>query len=200
MDLAFGGSFNKPLEGNLASSDGPPDFSSRKGKGEVYEFESTGDVPILVTNFLGGNFRNVISAEYTQRGVHVEMTGDHHDGMGFSVGADPIAEMFSGDLVLNVEVKAVKWVSASATSQERTNGTDPSALRVKRALRALRYATCSLPVRKTLKSERVISTESRLSGNLGHLPIVRKDDLLRGMDETWLGVGRRVEDFARILV
>lgn len=115
VDLAFCRCFNEPLEGNLASSDGPPDFCSRKGKREVNELEGAGDIPILVTDFLGGDRGNVISAEHTQRGVHVEMTCDHHDWMGFSVGADPITEMLSGNLVLDVKVKAVGRVSVSAT-------------------------------------------------------------------------------------
>ena len=108
MDLAFGGGFNEPLEGNLTSLNCPPDLCSREGEREVYELKGASDIPILVANLLRGDLGNVISAEYTQRGVHVEMTGDHHDGMGFSVGGEPITEVLSGNLVLNVKVKAVK--------------------------------------------------------------------------------------------
>ena len=105
MDLAIGSSFNKPLEGNLTSLDSPPDFGSRYGKREVDELKGTGDVPIFVANFLGGSFGDMVSAKHTQGGVHVEMTGDHHDGMRFAIRADPVAEMLAGDLVLNVKVK-----------------------------------------------------------------------------------------------
>jgi len=70
---------------------------------------------------------------------------------------------------------------------------------VKRRLSALRYATCSFPVRNTLKV-RVIRTEGTRWKNQGHLPVIREDDLLGGMNETGLGVGGRVEDFVGILI
>jgi len=70
---------------------------------------------------------------------------------------------------------------------------------VKRTLSALRYATCSFPVRNTLKV-RVIRTEGAWRENQGHLPVIREDDLLGGMNKTGLGVGGGVEDFAGILI
>ena len=70
---------------------------------------------------------------------------------------------------------------------------------MKRTLSALRYATCSFPVRNTLKV-RVIRTEGAQWENQGHVPVIREDDLLGGMNETGLGIGGRVEDFAGILI
>ena len=108
MDLALGGRLDEPLEGDLASLDGPVDFGSGKGEREIDELESTSDIPVFVTDLPGGCSGDVISAEYTQRGVHVEVTGDHHDGAGLSIGGEPIAEMITGDLVLDVKIKAVE--------------------------------------------------------------------------------------------
>jgi len=107
VDLALGSSFNKPLEGDFTSLDSPVDFGSGEGNREVDELEGTGDIPVLVTNLLGGGSGNMISTEDTQGGIHVKMTGDHHEGMGLSIGADPGAEMLAGDPVLDVKVKAV---------------------------------------------------------------------------------------------
>jgi hypothetical protein len=107
VDLALGGSFNEPLEGDLTSLDGPPNLGSRKGKREVYELEGTSDVPILVTDLLGSDSGDMISAENTQGSVHVEVTGDHHEGTRLSIGGGPIAEMLTGDLFLDIKVKAV---------------------------------------------------------------------------------------------
>jgi len=78
VNLAFGSSLNKPLEGNFTSLDGPVNFGSGEGNREVDELEGTGDIPVLVTDLLGGDSGNVSSAEDTQGGIHVEMTGDHH--------------------------------------------------------------------------------------------------------------------------
>jgi len=107
VDLTLGGSFDEPLEGNLTGPDSPPNFCSGKGKREVDEFEGTGDVPVFVTDLLGGGSRDVVSAENTQGSVHVEMAGDHHEGAGLSIGGGPIAEMLAGNPVLDVKVKTV---------------------------------------------------------------------------------------------
>ena len=107
VNLALGSGFNEPLEGDLTSSDSPPDFGSGKGKGEVDELEGTGDVPVFVTDLLGGDSGDVISAENTQGSVHIEVTGDHHERAGVSIGRGPITEMFTSDPVLDAKVKAV---------------------------------------------------------------------------------------------
>ena len=106
VDLALRSSFDEPPEGDLTSLDSSVDFSSGKGKGEVDELEGAGDIPVLVTDLSGGGGGDVISAEDTQGSIHVEVTGDHHDGTGLPVGGDPIAEMFTGNPVLDVKVKA----------------------------------------------------------------------------------------------
>lgn len=105
VDLALGSSLNEPLEGDLTSLDSPVDFSSGEGKREVDEFKGTCDIPVLVTDLPGGDRGDVISTEDPQGGVHVEVTGDHHDGTGLSVGGHPIAEVLTGNLVLDVKVK-----------------------------------------------------------------------------------------------
>ena len=137
MDLALGGGFNKPFEGDLTSLDGPPDFCSGDGKREVDEFEGTSDVPVFVTDFLGCDSGDVISAEDAQGGVHVEVTCDHHEGACLSISRRPIAEMFAGDPVLDVKIKAVGDFELDGR-QEQGSGTDPRAFRVKRTLSALR--------------------------------------------------------------
>ena len=111
MDLALGGSFDEPLEGNLTCLDSPPNFCSGKGKRKVDELEGTGDVPVFVTDLLGGGSRDMVSAENAQGSVHVEMAGDHHEGACLSIGGGPIAEMLAGNPVLNVKVKTVGDVS-----------------------------------------------------------------------------------------
>ena len=108
MDLALGSSFNEPLEGNLTGPNGPPDFCSRQCKGKVDKFEGPCDIPVFVTDFLGGDCGDVISTKYAQRGVHVEMAGDHHDGMSLSISGNPIAEVLAGDFVLNVKIEAAR--------------------------------------------------------------------------------------------
>lgn len=118
VDLAVGSTLNEPLEGDLTGLDGPVDLGSRNGEGEVDEFEGTGDIPVLVTDLPGGDRGDVISTEDTQRGVHVEVTGGHHDGMSLPIGVDPITEVLAGDLVLDVKVKAVWGMSGKATSRK----------------------------------------------------------------------------------
>ena len=110
MDPALGSSFSDPFEGNLASLDSPPDFCPRNDQREVDEFESTGDIPILVMNFPGGDFGNVISTKYAEGCVRVEVPSEHHDGMRFSVCIDPITEMLVDNFVLNIKVKAEGYV------------------------------------------------------------------------------------------
>ena len=107
MDLTVGSTLDEPLESDLTSLDGPVDLGSGEGERKVDELEGTGNIPVLVTDLPGGFRGDVISTEDTQGGVHVEVTGGHHDGMGLSIGADPIAEVLAGDPVLNVKVKTV---------------------------------------------------------------------------------------------
>jgi hypothetical protein len=45
-----------------------------------------------------------------------------------------------------------------------------------------------------------VSTEANWSGNWRILPVVVKEDVLSGVDNTRLGVGRGVENLARVLV
>ena len=110
VDLAFCSSLDEPFEGDLASLNGPVNFGSREGKREIDEFEGAGDIPVLVTDLPSGDRGDVISAEDTQGRIHVEVTGDHHDGAGLSVGSDPIAEVLTGNLVLDVKVKAAGYM------------------------------------------------------------------------------------------
>ena len=119
VDLALGGSFNEPLEGDLASLDSSPDFGTGKGEREVDELEGTSDIPVFVTDLLGGDSRDMVSAENTQGSVHVEVAGDHHERTWLSIGGEPTAEMLTGDPVLDVKVKAVKDVRVKVRHRKK---------------------------------------------------------------------------------
>jgi len=139
VNFAVGGTFDEPLEGDLTSLDGPVDFGSGEGKREVDELEGTGDIPVLVTDLLGGGSGDVISTEDAQGCIHVEMAGDHHNGMGFSIGTDPIAEVLTGNLVLDIKVEAVGDVSQGyVTGTNRRN--EPKCFASEKGIE--RFAVC----------------------------------------------------------
>ena len=87
----------------------PVDLGSGNSEGEVDQFQSNSDVPVLVADFLGGLVGEVVSAEDLERSLHVEVTCGHHDflGGGVLLGiVEPEGKVFAGDDVLDVDVHA----------------------------------------------------------------------------------------------
>lgn len=70
------------VHGNLASLNGSPNFGTRKSEREVDEFQSEGNLPVVVAHDGDSFLCNMRTAEDTKGSVHVEITGGVHNGLG----------------------------------------------------------------------------------------------------------------------
>lgn len=103
--LRVSSSGGEELDGDSSSSTGFPDFRSREGEGEVDEFESLSDEPVLVGNLLRVDFRDVASAEDSERSLHVEISEEHLVRLVIRVGVGhPFRKGCAVDAILHLEV------------------------------------------------------------------------------------------------
>lgn len=126
--LGGGGGIGKVLDGNGAGAASVPDLGSGEGckrivisfsavspresqrtEGEVDELESLGDLPVLGGDLTDALLGDVIAAEDTKRGLHVDVAEDHPVGLGLGVRVgEPALEGGAVDAVLDFEVDTIR--------------------------------------------------------------------------------------------
>lgn len=108
-DLAVAGGEFKPVHRDFACLNGLVDLGARDGEREIDELEGLGNGPVFLADFDRGLLGDVVTAEYTKGSVHVQVTRDHHDGLGVGVlgrRGKPLSEVLASNGVLNVNIDA----------------------------------------------------------------------------------------------
>jgi hypothetical protein len=103
--LRVGRRLLKMLNCNLTRLASVPNLRSGESEGEVDEFESLSDEPVLVRDLLDAVFGDVGTAEDAEGGFHVQVAELHLVRLSLRVGVgDPLGEVAAVDRVLHLEV------------------------------------------------------------------------------------------------
>lgn len=201
-DLRVGGGLHQVFDGDLARTARVPDLGARERKREVDQLQRLRDLPIFGRHLLRRIFRDVRAAENAKGRHHVEVAELELVRLRVRVRVgEPLLKVLAVDLVLDAQVDSV-----------RTNWSDGS-----RAKRRQRDELECLGREKNVKRFAVLVVDLAVQENPvfgcaiheNRQHTYRQDDpkettrtqedVLGRLDETRLGVGRRVEDLASVV-